>query len=455
MDKSRIIKSILILVILAVTLAVVNHPKQRRLNVILVVIDALRYDHLSCYGYKRETCPNIDALAKKGALFTQAISQSSHTAPSVSSIMTSVMPNAHFVSGWGCKLNPKFSTLSEILKSRGFKNAFFCGNKTFKIRGVPGMERGFDSFFVTSFNEKEITAKTIQFIRRNKNRQFFIYAHYMNTHSPYIPSEQFKDLFIDDNLYDEKRRLPIVKPSDGLYGYGGIPEYLSRQHMGITNPDYYIAKYDQGLRTVDEEIGTILKALEACRLDKKTIFIITSDHGEMLGEKNLYFHHAIFLYEPLIRVPLIIRCDKIIPRNKVIKQEVSASIDIMPTILDILGINNPGAIDGVSLLPLIRGKTSYPPPYVLADEGVIDKCIRTQEWKLDYIIREGRKEYGLYDLKNDPGESRGLPLAGKGESKLLKDKIDGYIQAKFKKGYASPLLSEDEKNSLRSLGYIQ
>jgi len=455
MRINKILKVIFLFVSLVCALVIFNHARQKRLNVILITLDALRYDHLSCYGYKRNTCPNIDMIAKKGALFTQAIAQSSHTAPSVSSIMTSAMPNSHLVSGWGCVLNPKLRTLAEILKSQGFKTAFFCGNLSFKINDIKGIERGFDSFFVTSSEEKVITNKAVEFINQNMNRPFFIYLHYMNTHSPYISSKHFDNLFIGDNLYDKQKSLPIVTPTDDLYGFGGIPETLSRQHGGIANPDYYIAKYDQGLRTVDEEIRIILKTLEEYRLDKKTILIITSDHGEMFGENNLYFHHAVFLYEPLIRVPLIIRCDKIIPQNKVIEKQISASIDIMPTIMDILGINKTKTMEGVSLLPLILGKDSYPSSCVLADEGAIEKCIRTKEWKLDYIARDGKKEYHLYNLKNDTGELSSLPLEEKGEFKFLKDKLDSYLQAKFKKGYTSPLLTEDEKNSLRSLGYIQ
>ncbi len=455
MRINKILKVIFLLVSLVCALVIFNHARQKRLNVILITLDALRYDHLSCYGYKRNTCPNIDEIAKKGALFTQAIAQSSQTAPSVSSIMTSAMPNSHFVSAWGCTLNPKLRTLAEILKGKGFKTAFFCGNLSFKINGIQGISKGFDSFFVTAFEEKTLTNKAIQFINQSINRPFFIYLHYMNTHSPYISSEKFSNLFINDNLYDKQKSLPIVKPTEDFYGVGGIPENLAQQYAGITNPDYYIAKYDEGLRTVDEEIGIILKTLEAYRLDKKTILVITSDHGEMLGENNLYFHHGIFLYEPLIRVPLIIKCDKIIPQNKVIDSQISACIDIMPTIMDILGINKTKAMEGVSLLPLILGKKSYPYSYVLADEGVIEKCIRTKEWKLDYVDRDDKKEYHLYNLKNDPGELSSFLLEEKSEFKLLKDKLDGYLQAKFKKGPHSPLLTEDEKNSLRSLGYIQ
>ena len=454
MHKNKILKLILIFVSLAAALAVVNHAKQKRLNVILIALDALRYDHLGCYGYKRNTCPNIDEIAKKGALFTQAIAQSSHTAPSVSSIMTSAMPNSHFVSAWGCTLNPKFPTLAEILKGKGFKTAFFCGNLSFKINGIQGISKGFDSFFVTGFEEKTLTNKAIQFINQSINRPFFIYLHYMNTHSPYISSEKFSNLFIGDDLYDKQKSLPIVKPTEDFYGLGGIPENLAQQHRGITNPDYYIAKYDQGLRTVDEEIGIIVKTLETYQLDKNTILVITSDHGEMLGENNLYFHHAIFLYEPLIRIPLIVACDRVIPENKVIEEQISASIDIMPTIMDILGIDGPKTMEGKSLLPIILGRNNSS-PYVLADEGVLEKCIRTNEWKLDFIARDETREYHLYNLKNDRGELTNLITKEKTEFKLLKEKLDRYRQAKFKKGPHSPLLTEDEKNSLRSLGYIQ
>ena len=455
MKISKTLKVILLFISLAFALAIFNHSRQKRLNVILITLDALRYDHLSCYGYKRNTSANIDMIARKGVMFTQAIAQSSHTAPSVSSIMTSAMPNSHFVSGWGRTLNPRLHTLAEILKEKGFENAFFCGNLSFKINAIRGIRKGFDTFFVTGFEEKTLTGKAVQFINQNINKQFFIYLHYMNTHSPYISNEKFSHLFFDDDSYDKTKVLPIVKPTDDLYGYRGIPETLSREYGGIANPDYYIAKYDQGLRTVDEEIGIILKTLKTCGLEKRTILIVTSDHGEMLGENDLYFHHAVFLYEPLIRVPLIISCDKIIPQGKIISDQISASIDIMPTILDVLGINTTNVLQGNSLFPLIHGKKSRYPSYVLSDEGTVEKCVRTKDWKLNYVSRDGIRGYHLYNLKNDPGELNSLPLKDEGEFKLLKDKLDGYIQAKPKKGYAGPLLTEDEKNSLRSLGYIQ
>lgn len=454
MNKNKILKLILILVSLVAALAVINQARQKRLNVILIVLDALRYDHLSCYGYKRNTSANIDMIAQKGVLFTQAIAQSSHTGPAVSSIMTSAMPHTHLVFGWGGVLNLKLSTLAEVLKANGFKTAFFSVNITLK-KIIQGLRRGFDTFFVTSLEEKTLTNKVIQFISQNRNKPFFIYVHYMNTHTPYIASKQFESLFINDSLYDKQKSLPIVKPSYDGFGFKGIPDNLASEYGGITNPDYYIAKYDQGLRTIDEEIGKILRALEEYRLDKDTILVITSDHGEMLGENNLYFHHGSFLYEPLIRVPLIIKCERTLPQNKVIDLQISGSIDIMPTIMDILRIKRVKGMEGISLLPVISGKKNNSSLYVFSEEGRGEKCVRTKEWKLDYFSRDPKPGYNLYNLKNDPDEVNNLSLKEVSEFNLLKEKLDGYKQTKLKKGYSGHLLTQEDKNDLRSLGYLQ
>jgi len=230
----------------------------------------------------------------------------------------------------------------------------------------------------------------------------------------------------------------------------GYRKHCPKKKGAITNPDYYIAQYDGAIRSIDSEIGRMLDNLIKLKLDRKTMIIITSDHGELFGEHNYYFLHGWFLYEPLIRVPLIIKYDKVISRNKIIDTQVSAHLDIAPTILDILKIGKIEKMEGVSLLGIISGKKKYPYPYILSDEGHTVKSIIDNEWKLIYTERNNTG-FELYNLKNDPSELNNLVYSEKNKFEFLKQKLDKYKHANFQK----PILDEDTKATLRFLGYVQ
>jgi len=427
--------------------------KPNNFNVLLISIDALRPDHLSCYGYKRNTSPNIDKLAKEGVLFTQAIAQSSHTPPSVSSILTSAMPNAHLLRQWGNFLNPELTTITKVLKSKGYKTIFEGQNCNFQ-EGLPGFSKYFDVFY-ENLDSEIITNKIIEFINIEcKDKPFFIWAHYMNVHN-YEPSKLFETLFINDEWYDKQKELSILKPILDNYGFRGIPETLANKKGYIKNPDYYIAQYDGAIRNVDEKIGRLLKNLKDSHLDKKTIIIITADHGEMLGEHNYYFHHGWFLYEPLINVPLIIKCNSDIPAGNIINTQVSAHLDIAPTILDLLKIDIPKTMEGVSLLGIILHKKEYPRPYIFIDEGYLVKCIRSNNWKLTYSGPYNIESYELYNLKEDNNEQNNLVSKEKEIFEFLKKRLDGYKQVNNQNNITKTTLDKETKERLKSLGYVQ
>lgn len=423
--------------------------KPRNLNVILITIDALRPDHLGCYGYKRNTSPNIDKLAKEGVLFTQAISASSSTPPSMGSILTSTMPNEHLLTGWwgNLSLNPQLLTITEILKFKGYKTVFVGGNVDFKK--INGLNRGFEVFHLDK-DSKVLTNKVIELLNNYSKNNFFIWIHYMNTHIPYSPSEAFEKFFVDDELYNKHKTARIVKTIKAdLYGFGGIQTIKNSE---ISNPDYYIAQYDAAIRTVDEEISRILNELSKLKLDKKTIIIITSDHGELLGEHNCYFFHGIFLYEPLIKIPLVLKCNRIIPKDKIIKTKISAHLDIAPTVIDILKLDKPNIMKGISLVGIAQGRKKYPKQYVFTDEGRIKKCISTESWKLIYSNND---KYELYNLANDPNEFSDVVSVEQEEFSFLKQKLDGYKWVSFQNNISNSTLDEETKEQLKSLGYAQ
>lgn len=427
-------------------------------NVLLVSIDSLRSDHLSCYGYKRNTSPTIDELAKEGVLFSKAFAQSSHTATSLSTILTSTLPHTHSLLEWGYTLNPNLSTIAEVLKSKGYKTMFVGSG----INNLHGFNKGFDIFYVSDNNSHSISSRIIKFFEKNLNKPFFVWVHYFDAHRPYTISypparSYYSNLFINDELYDKEKELPVIvkagheKISGRHLYFGGIPEELyKKKRRYIVNPDYYIAQYDGAIRAIDNEIGRMLSNLIGLKLDKKTMIIITSDHGELFGEHNYYFFHGCFLYEPLIRVPLIIKYDKIIPRDKVINTQVSAHLDIAPTILDILRIDKAKKMEGVSLLGIILGKEKYPCPYIFSDVGHAVKSIINNEWKLIYTGSDNTG-FELYNLKNDSAELNNLVYSEKNKIKFLKQKLDKYKHANFQK----PVFDEDGKTRLRFLRYIQ
>jgi arylsulfatase A-like enzyme len=453
-DKRRLlIRLSSVLSLLVFSLALLRLEKPFRPNIILITIDALRADHLGCYGYARNTSPNIDKLAKEGVLFTQAIAQSSHTPPSTASILTSTLPHTHLLLHWGDTIRPGLATLPAVLKANGYQTFFICGNGNFST-GLHGFAKSFDLFYDKYYDSAAISNKIYDIISRYSKKPFFVWVHYMDAHQ-YAPLEPFDKIFIGDKLYDFHKKLPIVKDVFDRYGYKGIPESLAAQKGNVDNPDYYVAQYDGGIRTIDEQLGLLLKKIDKLHLKREPLLIITSDHGEMLGEHAYYFHHCWFLYEPIIKVPLIIKCDKVIPQNKVINMQISAHLDIMPTILDILKINNIKTLEGTSLLPLILHNEKYPFSYVITDEGQGEKCIRTDGWKLIYTNHRYKKGYELYNLKEDPWESNNLVSFEKKEFGFLKSKLDGYKQACMQDRKDKPTLDEETKERLKSLGYTQ
>lgn len=438
------------LVILFALSKLIRKPGQ--FNVILITSDALRADHLSCYGYRRNTSPNIDKLAKEGVLFTQAIAQSSHTPPSIATISTSTYPRTHSVLTWGQTIKPDLFSIAYILKSRGYQTIFIGGNDNF-LKELHGFNKGFNMFFTQYGDSESITSKVSELLTKYVNKPIFLWIHYMDTHSPYN-SKPYDTLYMNDKLYDKQKKLPIVKKTCDWYGYKGIPEPLAQEKGNVDNPDYYIAQYDGAIKKVDEQVRILLDKLNQLGLDKKTIIVLTSDHGEMLGEHDYYFHHAWFLYEPLIKIPLIIKCYNIIPRNRVINGQISAHIDIAPTILDILKINKVKTMKGISLLSTILGEGKHAFLYIFSDEGYAGNCIRTEEWKLIHNLNY--KKYELYNLKDDPQELNNLASIEKEQFALLKQKLDDFTEESVAlEKIARPILDKETKEKLKSLGYAQ
>jgi arylsulfatase A-like enzyme/Tfp pilus assembly protein PilF len=399
---------------------------KKDLNLLIITVDTLRADHVGIYGYKKINTPNIDNLGEKGVIFTQAFCHVPLTLPSHCSLFTGTLPVFHGVRDNGYRL-PSFNiTLAEIIKRKGYQTAAFVG--AFPLDSRFGLNKGFDVYDDLygsknlirdlSFIERRaegVNKKAIEWITRNKNSRFFVWVHYFDPHTPYEPPPPFKH------------------------------EYIGRE-------------YDGEIAYTDHSIGKLLDKLNELKLVEKTLIVLTSDHGEGLGDHN-EMTHGIFIYDSTLRVPLIFYNPALFPKSRIVSEQVGL-IDVMPTILDLMGLPRSPKIQGKSFRPSLLKEKSNSNDYCYIESvaAMMDRNwaplqgVRTGDWKyIDAPLPE------LYDLKSDPKEKKNIIEKNTKIAQHLRRKLLRVI-----KNNSSPLSShvfkaeieEETKEKLKSLGYI-
>lgn len=323
-------------------------------KIILIVIDTLRADHLGCYGYKRNTSPNVDNLAKVSILFKHSFSPSSHTIPSIGSIFTSKYPSNHSI-GFNQnvfvetgKLNTDIDiTLAEILRFNQYKTAAYVSGIV--LRKETNFNVGFevyDDAMATDFYGRRSCLKTNQrvfkWLENNYQHDFFLFIHYFDVHGPYINPEPYRNMFIKDDFYGHSIVLQDT--------FGPNPRFNSMPHYQILNQitdennnllnfekdiRYYKAQYDSCIRYVDDHIGKLLQKLKELYIYEDALIIITSDHGESLGEHHIFFYHGLSVTLDQIAVPFILKPHKGWDVKSTIITTPISTIDIMPTLLSL------------------------------------------------------------------------------------------------------------------------
>jgi hypothetical protein len=303
-------------------------------HVVLVVIDALRADHVGWYAGADRGTPNLDRLADDGVAFTRAVSQASWTRPAVTSIMTGLYPSQHNLTDRAksgkqrfsvAALDPSFPTLAERLAAEGFSTAAFAGGNA-NLRPVFGIIRGFEHIGWRQTTNGEVLADAFQeWLAGDTSSRSFAYVHFMDVHHP-LPAE------IIPGRLDGGVDLALVEET--------TKELL----------DAYAA----AVRRVDGHLGRVLDALEAAgRLDDALV-IVTADHGEELGERGAVLAHGRTLYPELVHVPFFARLPGAAFAGRVVEGPVQL-VDVVPTVLEHLALE-PAALPGRSVLPLVRGE---------------------------------------------------------------------------------------------------
>ena len=397
-----------ILLALAALLSCSPAEEAERPNVVLIVIDALRQDHVGCYGYGRPTSPVIDSLAAESIVFENAITHAPWTKTSFATMMTSLYPHQHGVTDWESIMPDSLVTLPELLRDNGYS--------TIALINMLGIARrfkvldGIDTMSPAAKTERDALKSTDDAIdlMKQSGRPFFIIIHYFDVHWPYRPPYRYLDL------------VKVEGDPDPLSLQGTRGRTVSRLSPGqnIPEEDFIAAQimmYDGCIRFVDDNVARIISFLEEAGLREETALIITADHGEAFWEHG-FGSHGFDLHEEAIRVPLILSY----PARYAGPMRVDAQVglvDLMPTILDFAGIQDVSRREGASLDGVIASGARTPaagsllPGDLLLAESSLrrapdSKGIRSNEMKA--IVEPSTMRFKVFDLFADPGEKVNL-----------------------------------------------
>jgi len=422
---------------LALVLAVRPSVSSGPANILLLSVDTLRADRLGCMGYNQRTSPNIDRLVKKGTLFTNASTNVPLTNPSFASLFTSRYPHEIGAIRNGIPMVDGIPTLALIMKKRGYHTAAVISNWPLK-RHLSKLDLGFD-YYDDDFHEKrwvffnserdaeEVTDHAVKWIEAGPREPFFAWVHYSDPHAPYLQHKGFK------------------------FDSGG---------MNSSN-------YDSEVAYTDHSIGLLLDKLESTGLSSRTLIIFISDHGESLGEHN-YIGHGRDVYQPSLHVPFAL----IGPGIAAGKREGAGIqlLDLAPTVLSYAGVRAKAPMEGLDLMPFIRGEAAWPErtlyfetypgaaPQVPGAEKMLDKPIwvgsRHGTEKLLFSVRYQKWE--KYDLASDPGERSNL-VNIRDENFIAES--DGFLswfqgwQDKMVVGEIN-VMTEEDRRKFKALGYV-
>jgi len=416
----------------------------RKPNVLLYVVDTLRADRLSLYGYERPTSPALERLAEKAIVFEQAYAPSSHTIPSISALFASRMPSE--LSG---RLDRESApdTLAEAFRQHGYRTAAFQAN--FLLTTNHGYDRGFDTYrlFRTAERPNYVNAEFLhgqveKWLDEGPAEPFFLYVQTMDVHSPYEAPAPFGEMFLG---------APPPLPPELTDGLDESELDRLRSFNDAANPD----RYDGGVAYADHQIGQLMAALEVRGLRERTIVVITSDHGEPLWQRG-EFRHGMSLHEELVRIPLMLSGPDIQGRRVA---DIVSLLDLGPTLLDLAGASAPASFLGATF-----ARPRLAPVFAVGELPQVRKhetlswFLRWGRWKL--LVEEAAIR--LYDLEEDPGETHDLSAARPARTRALLTQLHLLSPSIGRHSEPIPLgrgLSEEAQEeleeALRALGYVE
>ena len=483
-------------------------------NVLLITIETLRADHVGSQGYGRNTTPNLDRLARQGASFENAVAQAPFTLPSIASIMTGMTPPSHGVRNHPAVLSDSIETLAERFQKAGYQTAAMTRHTW--LRNKSGLDQGFLEYhnnkFSAGLDARSLSLAASDWLaERDPARPFFLWLHFLDPHLPYTPSYPYSVLYHD--AYGEEANhlramaaaavdredyvpTPFADLAGGPYYDLVLRHYPEnrilldlafwRRSRGsiFFNKGLYsryevsqiIDLYDGAILYTDDNLGRVLKTIADLGVADSTLVAVAGDHGEAFGEHGLSFTHDFTLYDEVLQVPLVIRAPGV-KAGTSIGQQVRL-MDLAPTLLELAGVEPLAGIEARSLAPLLRGgslpyltafaesapaRTQFPEQDKIYLPGIRGKwrMVRTDRWKLIQIPRDEGDLYELYDLVDDPGETRNRFADLAGEAAKLQPLLKAWMAKDPLRDSESPgeegleELDPSALEQLKTLGYIQ
>ena len=429
-----------------------------RPNVLLLTLDTLRADHLGCYGYRLDTTPAMDRLAEEGVRFADATPSTPKTWPSVATLLTGTGPRTHGVRYQNRAIAEQLPTLPELFAAAGYRTGAVVTN--FNLQERYGYGRGVEDYVEawdavwdqlhpgeplpqdpTERLKKLFGSQRMRALFQSTGAQFvtdqglawlqtqtpaapatadasaargadadpwFLWLHYMDPHGPYDPPREYLGMFAGE--YPEQP-VPDLK-SPHLHTPKGASE-------PIRDLGFYIRRYDQEIRSLDDQLARLFAWLDEAGLREDTLVILTADHGEALGQHDYYLEHGLQPYQECAHVPLVVRWPGHLPAGATVEEPVGL-LDLPPTVLELAGLDVPAVFEGQSLAGLARGDAdAEAPAHVFMESGddrfpdrPLQLSVRQGPWKLVHVRSEEDRaeltgaEFELYDVRADAGEQR-------------------------------------------------
>ena len=433
-------------------------------NILLIAIDSIRADHMSCYGYDRLTTPHIDRFAESGVLFENTFSPHIPTTPAYASMLTGrdcfgtqVVALRH-----QGPLRTEVPTIAEIMRDHGY-NTTSVG-----FKGNPS-SRGFDTYidypawgsWATGRSPKaqrlnEVTMPELERLAA-EDKPWFVMLRHMDPHAPYLPPEPYERMF-----YHGDEKDPDNRSMDPVLSFKPFCDFFkSWMAPGVTDKDYIIAQYDGAIAYMDACIQSIFRALDSMGILDDTIIALNGDHGETLYDHELWFdHHGIF--DNVLQVPLIIRYPKKLPQGARVSG-FNQHKDLVPTLLDLADLPQEpfleGAeFDGQSMLTMVRGDVAS-----FESEFYISECTwmrkhgwRTPSWKLMIALEPDfhfKPEVELYNMVEDPEENTNLAESRPDMVASLRERMEAWIaKREAETGLTNPMLTQGDWHGIKGIG---
>jgi arylsulfatase len=418
--------------------------------VFLLVIDALRADHLSSYGYGRDTSPHLDRLARDGVRFTHAISSGTFTKTSIASLVTGLDPHRHGVYTGNKEdaagritsdvLGDEVETLAEVLLRGGYRTVGWVQQA--QLRSFHGFAQGYMEYNEDQGPAPLLTRRALRWLRkRGADGPFFAHLHVLDLHDPYQPPPPY------DRRY-------------GWYSdvYGGLDlsewgkhrnEILEGQRpLSAADVEQLRALYDGQIRYVDDQVGRFFDELRRLGLYDRSLIVVTADHGDGFMEHG-FISHSTLAYDELVRVPLLVKLPGGRGAGRVVEDQVRM-VDVMPTILEATGLRAP-ATSGASLLPALEGRAERPHGQALVEfeEGV---AVREAAWKYIRLL-DGSSE--LYNLAEDPGERRNVAQDEAATAARFEARAQEVLARRAALAERTMPLDDATIDRLKALGYVR